>query len=235
MFSDTQIYQNISRLVKLIGYNPKGFIPSTCEFQFTSLPDLDDVNIPIYTAIDTNKFDSRGNKIYYSFSNSSQNTIQLANGTTTVLAYNGRWRLHDQIFTASGIKYETFTLQNVRSDSANSHFVAHGFIDVYVKKSDGNFYKFTGLTDEIFANTAKKYDMSDGIDGISILKNSDEDRYYSIRLNENKEYEIKFGNDNNGQKLDAGDKVYVLYLDSNGFDAELQIGDVKNASFADPP
>lgn len=103
-----------------------------------------------------------------------------------------------------------------------------------MKKSDGNFYKFTGLTDEIFANTAKKYDMSDGIDGISILKNSDEDRYYSIRLNENKEYEIKFGNDNNGQKLDAGDKVYVLYLDSNGFDAELQIGDVKNASFTNP-
>lgn len=105
---------------------------------------------------------------------------------------------------------------------------------MYVKKADGNFYKFTGLTDEIFANTAKKYDMSAGIDGISILKNSDEDRYYSIRLNENKEYEIKFGNDNNGQKLDSGDKVYVLYLDSNGFDAELQIGDVKNANFTDP-
>jgi hypothetical protein len=28
MFSDTQIYENISRLVKLIGYNPKGFIPA---------------------------------------------------------------------------------------------------------------------------------------------------------------------------------------------------------------
>lgn len=29
MFSDTQIYENISRLVKLIGYNPKGFKPSS--------------------------------------------------------------------------------------------------------------------------------------------------------------------------------------------------------------
>ena len=32
MFADTQIYSNISRLVKLIGYNPKGFIPSTATF-----------------------------------------------------------------------------------------------------------------------------------------------------------------------------------------------------------
>ena len=29
MFSDTQVYENISRLVKLIGYNPRGFKPST--------------------------------------------------------------------------------------------------------------------------------------------------------------------------------------------------------------
>lgn len=32
MFSDTQIYENINRLVKLIGYNPKGFIPSAATF-----------------------------------------------------------------------------------------------------------------------------------------------------------------------------------------------------------
>lgn len=234
MFADTQIYKNISRLVKIIGYNPKGFIPSTCEFQFTSGSNNDDVYIPIYTAIDTNKFDSQGNKIYYSFANATHNTIQLAQGTTTVLAYNGVWKMYEEIFTASGVKYETFVLKNVKSDSANGKFVAHGFIDAYIKKSDGNFYKFTGLTDEIFANTIKKFDMTEGIDGISIFRNTDDDRYFSIRLNENKEYEIKFGNDNNGQKLDAGDKVYVMYLESNGFDAQLQIGDVKNAMFTDP-
>lgn len=71
MFSDTQIYQNISRLVKLIGYNPKGFMPSTCEFTFTVGNNFDNMHIPIYTAIDTNKFDSQGNKIYYSFVNST--------------------------------------------------------------------------------------------------------------------------------------------------------------------
>ena len=67
MFADTQIYKNISRLVKLIGYNPKGFIPSSCEFSFDVVDDYDDSVIPQYAAIDTGKFDSYGNKIYYSF------------------------------------------------------------------------------------------------------------------------------------------------------------------------
>lgn len=235
MFSDTQIYQNISRLVKLIGYNPKGFIPSTCEFSFTVPNDLDDTSIPVYTAIDTGKFDSQGNRVYYSFADRSKNTLTLKNGTMTVLAYNGRWKLYDEIFTASGTKYETFILTNIQSNSAIKKYAAHGFIDVYVEKAaTGKFYKFVGLTDEIFANTVKKYDMSDDFDGISIFRNGDEDRYYSIRLNENKQYEIKFGNDNNGQKLDTGDKVYVLWLDSNGFDATIQIGDVKNATLIEP-
>lgn len=245
MFSDTQLYQNISRLVKLIGYNPKGFIPSTCEFQFTTEKGDDNTEIPIYTAIDTNKFDSRGNKIYYSFVNTTEDamksTTTTAKNVTNKLAYNGRWNLYDEIFTASGLKYETFVLKNVKSDAINNKFAAHGFIDVYVQKSitrgnvkKGDFCKFVGLTDEIFANTLHTYNSSSNASGISIFRNSNDDRYFSIRLNENKEYEIKFGNDNNGQKLDPGDKVYVLYLESNGFDAELQIGDVQKAHFIEP-
>ena len=225
MFSDTQIYQNISRLVKLIGYNPKGFIPSTCQFTF-DVPGLDDTLLPIYTAIDTGKFDTQGNKIYYSFVDSTRvkNVIELKNGTMSV------WKMYDEVFTASGVKYETFTLAGVQSNSALKKYAAHGFIDVYVQKaSDQKFYKFFGLTDEIFANTISRFgDNLDRNVGINFFRNGEDDRYFSIRLNENKQYEIKFGNDNNGQKLNKGDKVYVFYLDSNGFDAELQIGDVKD-------
>lgn len=235
MFSDTQIYQNISRLVKLIGYNPKGFIPSTCTFQFTA-ENADALAIPNYTAVDTGKFDSQGNKIYYSFykdTTNSDNVIELVQ-TNKFLAYNGRWKMYNQVFTASGVKYETFVLSGVKSDSSNGKFAAHGFIDVYVQRPGQAVMKFQGLTDEIFANTIQKYETTENIDGISIFRNSDNDRYFSIRLNENKEYEIKFGNDNNGQKLVAGDKIYVFYLESNGFDAELQIGEVKGKKLSDP-
>lgn len=147
--------------------------------------------------------------------------------------YNGKWKLYDTIFTASGSKYETFVLENVRSDVAAGKFAAHGFIDVYVKRNDA-FLKFTGMTDEIFLNTANKYESSQGDDAISIIKSTDDDRYFSIRLNENKQYEIKFGNDNNGQKLRAGDQVYVFYMEANGFDGELAVGEVHDKKLEDP-
>jgi len=101
-------------------------------------------------------------------------------------------------------KYETFVLDGIKSNASAGYFAANGFIDVYVKRNN-KFLKFKGMTDEIFLNVVKKYDSSQNDDTISILKNTDNDRYFSIRLNENKQYEIKFGNDNNGQKLQLND------------------------------
>jgi len=235
MFSDTQIYSNISRIVKLIGFNPKGFIPSTANFEFTSEKKDDDVVIQKYTAIDTNRTDSRGKKIYYSF----VDDYTLVSGKNKdITLYNGVWKLYQQIFTASGTTYETFVLDGLKSTSGNldptkDQFIAHNYIHVYVKRND-KFYFFKTTTDEIFMNIATKYDGGD--DAIGIFRNTDseDDRRCSVRLNEDKTYEIKFGNDFNGQKLEAGDRVYVLYLDSNGFDATLAIGDVSNGKFILP-
>jgi hypothetical protein len=39
---------------------------------------------------------------------------------------------------------------------------------------------------------------------------------YEVRLNENKRYELKFGNGRTGKKLKAGDQVAVYYLLSDG-------------------
>lgn len=230
MFSDTQIYQNISRLVKLIGYNPKGFIPSECMFSFSVEGDYDDIMLPRYTSIDTNKYDSHGNKIYYSL---GKDDYMLANGINEIKLYNGRWYLYETIFVASGTRYETFVLDNVVSNTDLNEYAAHGFIDVYVKRK-GQFIRFQGLADEIFSNTLRSYDSEGGEEGITIFKATENDRYYSIRLNENKCYEIKFGNDNNGQKLEEGDQIYVFYLKSNGFDAQLTIGELQNAKFVEP-
>lgn len=230
MFSDTQIYKNISRLVKLIGYNPKGFIPSTCQFSFTADSDADDLIIPQYTAVDINKYDSQGNKIYYSLGKESYTIL---NGTNEIKLYNGKWYLYDTIFVASGEQYEIFILNNVVSNSLINEYAAHGFIDVYVKRKS-QFIHFQGLTDEIFSNNLRSYDSDLNTEGISIFKATDSDRYFSIRLNENKCYEIKFGNGTNGQKLEEGDQVYVFYMKSNGFDASLNIGDVKNGKFIEP-
>ena len=222
MFQDTQYYSNINRLVRLIGYNPKGFIPSTCTFQWSVNEAYDDVIIPRYTAFDLNKTDKNGKKIYYSF----VEDYQMTGESNEAILTNGAWKLYSTIFTSSGSQYETFTLTGLEANAEKEKYVAYKYIDVYVKRN-GEFLQFKGLTDEIFANTMSKYDGGD--DAIDIYKNTDDDRYFSIRLNPDKVYEIKFGNDFNGQKLQAGDQVYVFYLDTNGLDAELVTGEITKA------
>lgn len=55
---------------------------------------------------------------------------------------------------------------------------------------------------------------------------SPQDKVYAVRLNEDKSYEITFGNGILGEKLQKGDLVYVFYLDSNGPDGEIDVNDV---------
>jgi hypothetical protein len=51
---------------------------------------------------------------------------------------------------------------------------------------------------------------------------------YEIRLNENERYEIKFGNNVNGKKLNPGDEVAIYYLKSNGSQGEIGPGLLNN-------
>lgn len=230
MFSDTQIYENISRLVKLIGYNPKGFIPAQATFQFYCETDDDDeLHIPPYAAVKTDLTDSNGNTVYYSFSN----ITDVSNGKNEIILKNGIWKLYSTIFTANGSNYETFVLDGLKSDSSTDDpIIAHGGIDVYIKRN-GKFIKFKGLTDEIFISTTSKITIDPSPK--QIYKNTDDDRYFVIRLNEDKVYEIKFGNDINGQRLQANDQVYIFYLQTNGFDGKLSIvGEVTDKNVLEP-
>ena len=52
---------------------------------------------------------------------------------------------------------------------------------------------------------------------------SNDDKVYTAYLNENKTFEIKFGNGISGKKLNKGDVVHVMYLDTNGPDGYIDI------------
>lgn len=45
MFSQSQYYENIVRIAKLLGYNAQGIIPSTAVFRITNAGDLVNENI----------------------------------------------------------------------------------------------------------------------------------------------------------------------------------------------
>lgn len=63
MFSDTQIYENINRLVNLLGYNPKGCSPAAIQANI-EYNGTDEVKPMVYkyTYFDTGKVDSKGNR-----------------------------------------------------------------------------------------------------------------------------------------------------------------------------
>ena len=128
MFSDTQVYENISRLVKLIGYNPRGFKPSTISMNIFRNEDAHEAILQKYSRIDTGLTDSMGKKIYYS----TYEPIDIERETTrTITLVNGEWKMYPRVLIASGIPNETFVLNELISNSDENKYVADNFIHIY--------------------------------------------------------------------------------------------------------
>lgn len=223
IFSDSQLYENINRIVKLIGYNPLGGLSSNTTISFYNEDDQVDAftdsvqkEIPKYSGIDTGLIDSKGNNIYYSLVNrlfvSKQNP---ENEINTFNAVNGRWKVYERTFFAEGIPFEEFTLSNLNIDTDTQQYIyiAHPYIDVFVKTTDEN----TG--ESIFEEYAAVQEGNIFGNNSSILTPAS--KRFELRINENKRYSIKFGDDIHGKKLKKGDEIYVVYLEGNGPEGEI--------------
>ena len=221
MFADTQIYENINRLCKFIGYSPRGIKPAMANFEYIKENDDNDgKNIPAFCYIDTGKVDRNGKKICFS----TYEDVEInKNINTDVALYNGIWKSYPTIFTASGLENETIIL-----DSLDASKVAGEFVYVYVKSSEGvKPWKYD--KDELFINMSRNNVTETNFASIYNSKET----VYSIRVNENKNYELKFGNNVIGKKLSPGDKIYVLYLETNGEDGYIDMGDIQTAKLID--
>jgi hypothetical protein len=196
MFSEAQLYENINRIVKILDYKPIGFQTSTLTFNCSAQnfePGL--YTIPRYSFININNIAFSFNEditFAKNFPTQVEDLIELAQQK---LLYQGRYQEYP-VYTAIGDVNETLIL-----DTANIN-VDHFNIDVYVRSAQTNTWK-------AYSKTANLY-LEDGYA-----------EKYEIRLNPSKRYEIKFGNDINGKKLQAGDQVAVYYLLSNGTDGEV--------------
>jgi hypothetical protein len=91
-------------------------------------------------------------------------------------------------------------------------------IDVYIYNQDTDKYTQWKKTEyEIFTNNNKNdiVDFSNIYDGDSEV--------YSLRLDENKNYILKFGDGIVGKKLSPGDVIYIFYLDTNGINGRIDV------------
>ena len=210
IFSDTEIYENINRLTKLLSYSPKAYRTSTCEFSLNanfknSLTAT--CVIPKYAKIDTNKFDSNGKPISYSLIDDYQFNVKNGNIIYTknnlVLA-NGSWCLYTFDKLAEGSNYEIFTMTDI--SPANGILVDNDNFDVFV---------------ESISNEGEKSFQKIKIVDSLILDAASNDLCCEKRLNEKKEFELKFGDGIHGMTLPAGVKVHVMYLRSNGVNGKI--------------
>lgn len=204
LFSDTNVYENISRLVKLIDYKPIGNQTSTLTFDVSAQNTLDvgSYILPRYSFF-------RLDSIIYSFNTdvtftkTTSSNEYLRDMSNQNLLYQGKW-VEYPTYTAIGSENEVLTL--TPGDNVN---IDHFNIDVYVKN--------------VFDNKWSKWEAVPTL----FLENKDSE-VVEIRLNESKRYEIKFGNGINGKQLNTGDIVAVYYLESKGSDGEVGIGAVNN-------
>lgn len=211
MFNEATIYENMNRLVKLIGYNPVGYKTSLLSFQATA-----NSNVPagIYTIPRYSYFTVNG--IVYSFiKDVTFNKITslseyLSNLSEENLLYQGPFVEYPGQ-TATGEPFETFTLlvkNNITNTPVN---IDQSSIAVYVYNNNTQTYSEYTLTNSLFLenSTAQKYEQ---------------------RYNENGYYELKFGNNVFGKQLNVGDIVYIYYIQSAGQAGVISANQLNNSS-----
>lgn len=193
-FDQATLYENMNKIVKLIGYKPTGKQTSIVPIEATASATLAAGNYTIkkysYFLADNIQYNFLDD---ISFSKTTTKEEKIQEISDDVILYQGTIKEYPD-YTAQGEEFEVLpvVVKNI-VDKDDDTFVADNTISVFVKEKDtGSYYEYTE-TDSLYLNSSV-------------------DRVYEIRLNENGYYEIKFGNGVFGRQLVVGDIVSTNYL-----------------------
>ena len=196
-FNDAELYENINRIVKLIDYKPVGKQTSVLPVEINGTADLS----PGYYTIPKFTFASSQGK---TFTFTRDVTFEKTTSETETLTAIGNQLMYEgalqeyPIINPIGEKFESINLL-----PGGNVVIDHFNIFVYVKEvnAENKWYEWSRVP--------------------SIYLSKPNERSFEIRYNENKNYELKFGNSVNGKKLNQGDQVAVYYLKSSGTDGKV--------------
>lgn len=241
MFSQSQYYENIVRLAKLLGYNANGITPSTAMFRmddikgryFSGSNPPSDVTIPPFAMVST----SSGK--YYSYSPYTWNGCSLPRNYDEgqpydILLHNGMWKRYQTIFTPNGSDFETFVMPMVRSEmneqkyATTSHIFAVEIIKAYKEDNPGEI-DWSKSRKNIFhptnAGLFKGLPNANDNDNVhNFLYNGlggDDINVFNVELNEIKQLVLKFGDGITTRKLTPNSELYVFYLETQGMDGGI--------------
>tara|TARA_R110000765_G_scaffold7963_4_gene25999 strand:- start:20412 stop:22181 length:1770 start_codon:yes stop_codon:yes gene_type:complete len=195
MFSEAELYENMNRIVKLIGYNPHGAVTSTLGFQSTSTLVKGTYSIPRYSFfnLDSVTYSLATDGVFVKYIDGEETLTDFSN---SYVLYNGKYeQLAD--YAAVGDTSETVEL------STKNKTIDGQTINVYVQRS-GVWSQWTKVENLYFSNF--------------------DDGHFAVRLNENGNYDISFGDNINGASLQSGDIVSIFYLNGQGEEGEVTEG-----------
>lgn len=194
MFSQATLYENMNKIVNLVGYKPTGKRTSICTINATanaSLP-IGNYTIRKYSYV----FSDDLQYVFlqdYNFAKTTASEEEIETLNDNVILYQGNIQQYPE-YIATGDEYETLPIvvDNIVETNTDP-FISSGTISVYVKEVDsGKYYEYSEVTSLYLAGS--------------------QDRVYDLRLNEYGNYEVKFGNDVFGKKLNEGDEVVIYYI-----------------------
>jgi len=208
LFSEAQLYENMNRVVKLLNYAPVGAQTSTLSFTVSADNTLGigTYTVPRYTFIRAGGATFSFNQDV-TFTKTLTSVQYITDISNQYLLYQGSY-VEYPLYTARGEANEVVFLV-----PGNTVIIDHFNIDVYVKNYfTGKWTQWTA-TESLYLEDATS-------------------QAYEIRLNQNKNYEIKFGDNINGAQLNANDIVAIYYLQSLGTSGQVGAGVLQGQSAA---
>ena len=210
-FTQAELFENMNKIISLIGYKATG--NHTASLNVSVKADKELIGGRSYTI---KRFANISVKnIPYSFNSDITFQKELFNTEEDLpsigdnnLLYQGIFKEYP-LYSAIGENFEQFTLNiDYPIDNQNTKMVDHNNIFVFVKDLNTNKWtEWTEISSLYLANPASTV--------------------FEKRLNEYNHYEIKFGNNINGKRLNSGDSIQIYYLESDGAKGLISNNDSK--------
>lgn len=199
LFSQAELFENMNKIVSLIGYKIDGNHTSSLNISVSADATLspNSYTIKRFSNISVANVAYSFNKdITFQKTATTGNEFIESIGKENIL-YQGTFREYPT-YTAIGENFEQFTLNvDYVNDSTSDKMIDNNNIFVFVKD----------------INTQKWSEWKE-ISNLYLASNTSS--VFEKKFNEYHHYEIKFGNDINGKKLNTGDSVVIFYLESDG-------------------
>lgn len=210
-FTQAELFENMNKIISLIGYKATG--NHTASLNVSVKADKELIGGRSYTI---KRFANISVKnIPYSFNSDITFQKELFNTEEDLpsigdnnLLYQGIFKEYP-LYSAIGENFEQFTLNiDYPLDNQNTKMVDHNNIFVFVKDLNTNRW-------------------SEWTEISSLYLASPTSTVFEKRLNEYNHYEIKFGNNINGKRLNSGDSIQIYYLESDGAKGLISNNDSK--------